>query len=451
MRLTQKQELANRAIASDATHIMAYGGSRSGKTFNYMRSLTVRALAVPSRHAVLRFRFNHVKASIVMDTFPKMVDLCWPGLPYRLDKTDWFVSLPNGSEIWFGGLDDKERTEKILGQEYATIFLNECSQIPWVSRNMAVTRLAQKTALRLKMFYDCNPPSQAHWTYQLFVSGVDPISKQPTRDMNDYAVLQMNPEDNLDNLPPGYIKQLENLPARERERFLLGRFGDATEGALWSIELIEQQRFLEELPTMLRIIVAVDPSGAADDQGDNDEIGIVVCGLGEDGNGYVLEDATLKAGPAVWGKAVVDAYDRWNADRVVAETNFGGAMVGHVIRATPGENGQQRSDVAFKAVTSTRGKVIRAEPVATLFEAGKIRIAGAFDRLEEEMCAMSTSGFKGTGSPNRVDAMVFAFTELFPMITRKQEKQTAAPQVLMGRVHTQRRGNAPRVMMGRGR
>src|SRR5579859_6381325 len=132
---TAKQVEALKVLALPATHLMLFGGSRSGKTFIDLRSIATRALAAAgSRHAVLRFRFNHVKASIVHDTFPKMMGICYPDVPYRLDKTDWFAQLPNKSEIWFGGLDDTARTEKILGQEYATVYFNECSQIPYSSR-----------------------------------------------------------------------------------------------------------------------------------------------------------------------------------------------------------------------------------------------------------------------------------------------------------------------------
>ena len=136
-KLTRKQQQGNELLGSEATHIMLYGGSRSGKTFLNVRAIVTRALAHRSRHAMLRFRFNHIKASIVYDTLPKVMSLCFPGVAdhCRLNKEDWFYTLPNKSEIWFGGLDDKERTEKILGQEYATMFLNECSQIPWASRN----------------------------------------------------------------------------------------------------------------------------------------------------------------------------------------------------------------------------------------------------------------------------------------------------------------------------
>ena len=147
MKLTDKQEEAQTILAGDATHLMLVGGSRSGKTFLLTRNVVARALKAPkSRHVILRYRFNAVKASIVMDTFPKVMDIAFPGMHYDLNKSDWYVTFPNDSQIWFGGLDDKERTEKILGTEYATIYLNEISQIPYESRNMALSRLAQKVS-----------------------------------------------------------------------------------------------------------------------------------------------------------------------------------------------------------------------------------------------------------------------------------------------------------------
>lgn len=114
---TAKQLEAEALMGGPAQHILLVGGSRSAKTFQAVRQVVVRALAAEgSRHAVLRFRFNHVKASIVHDTFPKVMALRFPGVEYRVDKTDWYCQLVNGSQIWFGGLDDKERTEKVLGQ-----------------------------------------------------------------------------------------------------------------------------------------------------------------------------------------------------------------------------------------------------------------------------------------------------------------------------------------------
>ena len=143
--LTPKQQEGADILAGQATHIMFGGGSRSGKTFLFMLAILTRALRAPgSKHTVLRFRFNHVKQSIIYGTLPQVLKLCFPQVKAEMNKSDWFLQLPGGSEVWFGGLDDKERTEKILGNEYCTIFLNECSQIPYSSRNIAMTRLAQK-------------------------------------------------------------------------------------------------------------------------------------------------------------------------------------------------------------------------------------------------------------------------------------------------------------------
>ena len=417
--LTAKQREALAVLGSDARHILLEGGSRSGKTFIILRTIALRAIAAPgSRHAVLRFRFNAVRQSVVHDTWPKMMQLCFPQVPYRLDKQDWFCEFPNGAQVWFGGLDDKERTEKILGQEYATLFLNEISQIPYSSRNLALTRLAQLVTyerdgsllpLRLKAYYDCNPPSKGHWAYQVFHQHNDPDSRKPIPNADEYAYLRLNPKDNLDNLPAEYLKTLESLPKRLRTRFLEGEYADATPNALWSETTLERARILGgKLPDWQRVIVGVDPSGSGDtDNAENDEIGISVCALGTDGLGYVLEDLTIKAGPARWGNVATAAYERHTADLVVGEDNFGGAMVEHVIQTA-------RPRTPYKAVKASRGKVVRAEPIASLFETGKAKLVGEFRELEAELCGLSTTGYTGEGSPNRADAMVWAMSELFP-------------------------------------
>lgn len=405
-------------MAGDQSHTMLFGGSRSGKTFCIVRAYCIRALKFPgARQAMFRFRFNAVRSTLIADTFPKVMQLCFPGVGWRIDKTDWVIRFGNGSEIWFGGLDQKERTEKILGQEHCGIFLNECSQIPWSVRNIAVTRLAQNIGARLRMDYDCNPPTQSHWTYKLFVRKRDPVSNLGLADPENYAALLMNPADNRANLSDAYFRELENLPERLRKRFLKGEFVPVAENALWTVELLDRQRIVDtEIPDMQRVIVAVDPSGA-DDAGEGEEvgrrnaIGIIVAGLGADGLGYVLEDLTIAASPASWGRIAVAAYERHKADRIVAEENFGGAMVRHVIQTA-------RARTPYKSVVASRGKVVRAEPIAALYEQGKIRHVGFFPELEDELSAFTTMGYKGEGSPNRADALVWAFTELFPGMTR---------------------------------
>jgi phage terminase large subunit-like protein len=420
-KLTEKQKEAQKVFASGAKHILLVGGSRSGKTFLKVRNLVARALkSENSRHAMFRYRFNAIKSSVVLDTFPKVMRLCFPLVSYKLDKTDFYATFPNGSELWFGGLDDKERTEKILGMEFATIDLNECSQIPYGSRNMALTRLAQKVTqvvngvesyLPTKMYYDENPPSKAHWTYKLFVLKVDPETNEPLPNPEDYAIFYLNPKDNTENIGEDYLQTLESLPARQRIRFLEGKFGDAVAGQLFTDEIIEMWR-TTEAPDMVRVVVSVDPSGADDsDNADNDAIGICVVGLGYDGNAYVLEDCTVKAGPATWGRVSVDAFDRHKADKVVGETNYGGAMVKHVIDTA-------RPRTPFSKVNATRGKTVRAEPFSSLYEQGKVRHVGRFPELEDELTSFTTHGYVGSRSPNRADALIWALADLFPAMTK---------------------------------
>jgi len=425
MILTAKQKEAVALLQTDAKHILLEGGSRSGKTALIIRAICQRAVKAPgSRHAILRFRFNAVKESIGLDTLPFVMKSTFPDVSYNLNRTDWYMTLPNRAEVWLGGLDDKDRTEKILGKEYATIYLNEASQIPYNSKNIALTRLAQncpyemegvQRVLALKMYYDCNPPNKGHWLYRQFHLLQDPETKKPLPDPLKYKYLQMNPGDNEANLPPDYIAELNNLPLRLRKRFLLGEYGEMAPGALWTDDIIDRWRS-EALPDMQRIIIAVDPSGSGDDDNiDNDAIGIIVAGLGTDGNAYVIEDLTVKAGPKVWGNIATTAYDRHAADKIVAETNYGGDMVRFVVQTS-------KPKVPFKKLTASRGKVVRAEPISSLTEQGKIRFAGTFPELEEELCGFTTHGYMGDESPNRADAFVWAMSELFPGMIKEDNK-----------------------------
>lgn len=427
-KLTAKQQAAQEVCAGDSTHVMLFGGSRSGKTFLIVRNIVLRALKAPgSRHAIFRFRYNHLRASIVLDTFPKVMRVAFAGVEWKMHSQDGYAELPGGSQIWFAGLDDKDRTEKILGMEFATLYFNECSQIPFGSVSTAITRLAQLAEqeiqgrevrpLKLRAFYDCNPPSKSHWTYRQFVEKVDPETRENVRKPLDYSCFQLNPKDNLENLSPEYLETLESLPARMRARFAEGKWADANPNALFPDEHVDKWRVLDGVvPDMVRIIVGVDPSGADDvDNADNDEIGIVVGGLGVDGNAYLLEDCTIKAGPGTWGKVATSAYDRHNADCVVAETNFGGAMVDQTIKvARPGTN--------FRKVTASRGKVQRAEPFSALYEQGKVRHVGNFVKLEDELAGFSTFGYTGGKSPNRADAWIWVLAELFPRMTKTEKE-----------------------------
>lgn len=430
-KLTDKQQECNKYIVSkDATHILLAGGSRSGKTFLIVRNIVLRALkADNSRHAIFRNTFASVKASIQNDTLPKVMKIAFPAVNYTLNKTESIFTFPNGSQIILAGLDDKDRIEKILGMEFVTIYLNESSQISYYSRNIVLTRLAQKVydctgkLMKPRFYYDMNPSNKSHWTYKLFLQKIDPDSKQPLSKPDNYIHFQINPIDNTENISEGYLDSLKEQSIRLQRRFLHGEFTDDNSEALFTDLVIETNRFISgELPQMLRIVVAVDPSGASDSSEGNDAVGIIVAGLGIDGIVYVLEDLTIKASPNVWSKVVSDAYERHEANIVVAETNYGGGMVEMVIRT-------HNSRIPFKALTSTRGKHIRAEPVGVLYDQGKVKHVGYYTQLEDELCCFTSTGYTGDRSPNRADALVFAIQELFsgvvnPRVTREPRPDT---------------------------
>jgi Phage terminase large subunit/Terminase RNaseH-like domain len=406
--LTPKQQEAQKILGGDQRHTMLVGGSRSTKTFTFVRSTMARAVRSPeSRHAIFRLRSNAARTSVALDTMPKVARMCFNKMPLREHRQDGYFELPNKSQIWVGGLDDKKRVEKILGNEYATIFFNECSQIPYSSVLTALTRLAQNAdGLRQRAYYDLNPVGKNHWTNRLFIQKVDPVSRQALPDPENYAHFFMNPKDNP-LLSADYLRSLENASERHRRRFYDGQYVDEIDGALWTWEMIEACRVdREEVPELRRVIVAVDPSGA-DGKEDMtaDEIGIVVVGLGVNGHLYVLSDRSRRDAPAVWGRIAVTAYHEFMADRIVAEINFGGEMVRYVIQT-------QDKAVPVSVITASRGKSVRAEPVSSLYEKGLVHHVGKFDQLEDQLCGFSTAGYTGDGSPDRADALVWAVTDL---------------------------------------
>lgn len=405
--LTPRQVAVRDTTLTKFDQSLIYGGARSTKTFLICYAIATRALmATGSRHLISRLHHVDVRTAVMLDTWPKMMGLAFPQVSYTANKSDQFVGLPNGSEVWFSGLDDDDRVEKILGKEYASIYVNEASQVSYSTMVTLRTRLAQNVLkvngqqLRLKEYVDLNPVGQGHWTYKEYVQGVDPITGRPlVGGSRGYAV--MNPSENP-HLPAQTLAAYAALPERQRQRFYEGKYLSEVPGALWPLDRIELLRVASPVE-LTRIVVAVDPSGSDGTGGDSQGIG--AAGLGVDGHAYVLRDASCRMAPAGWAKRAVDLYGELNADCLVAEVNYGGAMVEATIRTAD-------PNVNYKQVTASRGKHIRAEPVAALYEQGKVHHIGAFPELEEQMGMMTTAGYQGSGSPDRVDWLVWALTEL---------------------------------------
>ena len=235
-------------------YTLAEGGSRSGKTFLLVMAVLSRALKYPgTKHLIARYRFNHAKQSLWYGTIPEVTKLM--GINYKENKADWFLTFENGSEIWIGGLDDKERTEKILGNEYATIYLNEASQISYNSYSLTTTRLNPPQGVPAKFLIDYNPPSKRHWGYKMFHQLKNPLSDEPLNNPGQYAFMRLNPKDNLENLSDGYLDTLQDLSERDKQRFLYGEYLDP-QGAIY--HRFNESMIIDKAPDCDEYVVGVD-------------------------------------------------------------------------------------------------------------------------------------------------------------------------------------------------
>jgi phage terminase large subunit-like protein len=207
--------------------------------------------------------------------------------------------------------------------------------------------------------------------------------------------------DNAKNLAPSALAELklryENTRLGRQE--LYGEILDTVEGALWTREMIERAR-VTDIPPLIRIVVAIDP--AVTNNADSDETGIVAAGITSDNHYYVLSDKSLKASPDAWARQAVNLYHDLGADKIIAETNNGGDMVTLLIK-------QVDHSAPVKKVTATRGKQLRAEPISSLYEQGRVHHHGYFAELETQMCEWTPISNE---SPDRLDALVWAITEL---------------------------------------
>lgn len=246
-----------------------------------------------------------------------------------------------------------------------------------------------------------------------------PLIRKLREDPDTYVTVGAT-KDNMANLAKNTIKQLYDRYGNTRlgRQELDGEILDDIPGALWKREDIDLHRLKEAPLDLERVIVAVDPAASSNERAD--ENGIVVVGLARDpdgyARGYVLEDGTLKGSPEEWARQAVRLYRKWQADKIVAEKNNGGEMVESVLKAV------DRS-LPVKLVHATRGKVVRAEPISALYEQGRVHHVGRFDLLEDQMCIFSVDNIRNssTGSPDRVDALVWGLTELFEKIAGRRK------------------------------
>lgn len=394
-------------LMSSKTECLLEGGSRSGKTFIEIYASIARGIKYPAtRHLCVRKHFNHAKVSLWSQTIPDVFKYAFPTTSVKFNNSDFRAEFGDGSSLWIAGTDDKERIEKILGTEWATIMMNEISEQPYGTYEMLKTRLNPPKGVRPLFLMDQNPAKQSHWSYVKFHRLLNPETNStlPADQVENQGWMKMNPADNAENLNDTYLTTLQSLSEAKKKRFLYGEYGDDTEGALWKSEWINKFR-VNDRPSMHSVVVAIDPNVTDDRKvtSSTDEAGIVTVGKYKIGNDYhycvIRDDST----PGLsWGSVACDIYRQEKADRIIGEVNQGGDLIEMNLR-------NYDRNISYSSVRATRGKDIRAEPVADLYRRGFVHHLGLLPELENEL----TTWVPGEGrSPNRLDALVWGISYL---------------------------------------
>ena len=380
-----------------------FGKTRAGA--EWVRSVAEQN---PDARIALVAASLHEARSVMVEGESGLMAICPPQQRPRYEPSLRRILWPNGAQAQ---LYSAGEPEALRGPQSSHAWCDEIAK--WDDAHGQARRSWDNLLLGLRLG---ETPRIVATTTPRSVPLVRRLMKQAGED-GDVIVTNGTTRDNLANLPGRFISDVERefsgtLLARQE---LDGELIDDLPGALWTRALIEQCREhnaepgdatgTQMLPAkMIRIVIGVDPPASAE----GDACGIVVCGMGEDRIARVLADASVeKASPERWARAVGGAAQVWSADRVVAEANQGGDMVSAVLRAA-------NAELPLRLVHAARGKAARAEPVAALYEAGRVRHAGMFARLEDELCGLMPGGtYQGPGrSPDRADACVWALTEL---------------------------------------
>ncbi len=362
-----------------------FGKTRSGAEW-------IRAMAQSqprARLALVAATYAEGRA-VMIEGESGLLNICPPNLRPVYESSLRRVRWPNGAQALLYSAED---ADGLRGPQHHGAWCDELAKWP----NAEATWMNLEMGLRLgeqqRICITTTPRPTAL------------LRKLMTR--TDTVLTQGRMQDNQGNLSKAFLKAVANQYAGTRlgRQELDGEFLEDIAGALWSRAMLECCH-VAELPQLVRIVIGVDPPVTSGETAD--ACGIVACGLGADGKAYVLKDASVQGlSPDGWARAVVKLSDEMKADRVVAECNNGGELVRAVLY-------QVAPDLPLTLVRASHGKVARAEPVAALYEQGRVHHATHMSALEDELCGFCAGGnYQGPGrSPDRADALVWALTTL---------------------------------------
>lgn len=375
----------------------AYGGRGSGKSWNFAAMAVLASTRRGVRGACIREvqkTLNHSAKRLLEDMIERL------GFGHRFVCQNAEIRTPGGGSITFHGMQDHnaESVKSLEGVDWC--WIEEAQTLSTRSLELLVPTIRKDNS---EIWASWNPRHPTDPIDQLF------RGQQPPADA---VSVRANYDEN-----PYRSKALDS--AREHDRatrpdryahIWLGEYEPQTAGALWSRQVLHERRVAALPVARERTLVAIDP--AVSDQTGSDEHGVVVCALGADQRGYLLEDGSLHGTPHQWAVRAVALYDKWDADTLVIEENQGGDLCRYTLDTI-------RRGLPVSGVKATRGKHVRAEPISALYELGKISHCGSFPELEDQLCQFTASGYAGKASPDRAEALVWAFSQLFPQLAQE--------------------------------
>lgn len=375
-----------------------HGGRGSGKSHNFAAMAVISA---SQRSGIRGVCVREVQKSLkdsakllIEDTIARM------GLESRFDVLTTEIRTPGRGTIVFQGMQDHtaESIKSLEGFDWA--WVEEAQTLS--SRSLELLRPTIRKP-GSELWFSWNPRSASD-PVDLLLRGLDPPPNstvvKANHHMNKFFPAELEDEREYD----------KRTNSDRYAHIWLGEYEPMAVGAIWTRQVIHDGR-RAEISDLERILVGVDP--AVTDTPDSNYHGVGVCGLGADGRGYLLEDASLRGAPHQWATRAVAMFDKWEADAIVIEVNQGGDMVRHTLNSV-------RKGLPIIEVRATRGKHVRAEPISALYTLGRISHVGTFPELEDQLCQFTAHGYEGDDSPDRAEAMIWCFTELFPELTRSK-------------------------------
>ena len=394
-------------LDNDCRYFVITGGRGSGKSFAVSSAVCLMQANANYNTLYLRQTLVSAEISIIPEYYEK-VELLSLSDKFIKGKTE-ITNRDTPWKIFFRGIQTSRGSNEAQLKSIKRVGLAIIDEAQEVTDEAAFDRIdysLRDRDIKNRVLLSLNPPSNKHWIYRRFFQERG-VADDFNGVVGDTCYIHTDYRDNRENLAPDFLRIAEECRRTNLAKYwniFLGFWAGDVEGALWTAEMIDSWRVNSAPVDLDRIVVAVDPAVTSAD--DSDETGIVVAGakrIQGENHFFVLADRSRRCSPQTWGATTVNAYHEFHADRVVAEVNNGGDLVEVMLRGFS-------ERVPYKAVHASRGKLVRAEPIAALYERGLVHHVGFFAELENQM--RTYQGRDTEKSPDRMDALVWALTEL---------------------------------------